>query len=214
MLTTSLASRRTLGHEKREASALDDLSPLVHDLMLVHDDPGLPERTLHRGLGPTVNGIADGQRSQDLPVETHESQNYQRWPRHSPSQSGGQAHREELGNHDGIHRAVTGEPAVECHVHFRHRDGGRALLVPDQDVLEVAPGLGVHAGRRSTMRSVSPSCTTSSRWFTTWRSTVTRPRSGFDVSRLAVTRARNRMVSPILMGTLNFQRRPTKARVA
>src|SRR5439155_13839519 len=43
-----------------------------------------------------------------------------------------------------------------------------------------------HLRRRSTMRSVSPSCSTSPRWFTTVRSTVTRPRSGLEVSVFAV----------------------------
>ena len=64
------------------------------------------------------------------------------------------------------------------------------------------------------MRSVSPSCTTSPRWFTTVRSTVITPRSGLEVSFFAVTFARSRIVSPILIGPLNFQRSPTKARVA
>src|SRR5439155_1073068 len=61
---------------------------------------------------------------------------------------------------------------------------------------------------------VSPSWTTSSRWLSTVRCTVTRPRSGFEVSFLPMTLARRRIVSPILIGPLNFQRRPTNASVA
>src|SRR5439155_22714645 len=214
MLTTSLASRGTLGHEEGEAPALDDFSPLIDDLMLVHDDSGLAQRALHRCLGPTVNGIADGERAQDLPVQSHEGQDDQGRPRHAPSQSRGQTHGQELGDHGRIHRPVARQSAIEGHVHLRQRDGGSALLTPDLDVLEVGAGRRSHDDRRSTTRSVSPSCTTSSRWFTRRRSTVMRPRSGFDDSRLAVTLARSRTVSPILTGALYFQRSPSRARVA
>src|SRR4029077_21234924 len=124
-----------------------------------------------------------------------------------------QAQREQVRDHPDAVRPLAGEAPVERGVGLGQGHRGRDLDVADLDVLAIGDG-GGHVPRFSTSTSVSPSWTTSSRWLTTVRWSVTSPRSGLPSSRLASTRARRRTVSPILIGPLNFHRKPTNASVA
>src|SRR5438445_697886 len=120
--------------------------------------------------------------------------------------------RQEIGDRGVVLGELAREPEVDRHVGRGNGQSGRLLHGLHRDVLEVGARHG--RCRRSTIRSVSPSCTISPRWLSTVRCTMMRPRSGFAVSFLPMTFARRRMVSPILTGPLNFHRSPTNASVA
>src|SRR3989475_82693 len=203
---------RALRDEVREAAALHHLAALVDDLALLDDDAGVAHRPLRHDPRPAHDRVADANGAQHLPVEAHEREHDQRRLRHPPAQSRREAERQDVRDRAAVGGELAREPEVDRHVGRRDGQARRLLDVLQRDVLEVGARHG--RGRRSIIRSVSPSWTTSPRWLSTLRCTVTRPRSGLGVSFLPMTFARRRIVSPILIGPLNFHRSPTNASVA
>src|SRR5262249_59387965 len=90
-----------------------------------------------------------------------------------PAQPDANAERQQVRHGPRLVGRVAGKAAVEVDVGLGDRDGRAHDDVADAGVLEVGMGGdGGHAGRRSTISSVSPSCTTSSRWSSTVASTT------------------------------------------
>src|SRR5262245_21108979 len=216
------SARRPLGHEKRETPFLNDLPTLIDELALLHHNAPLAHRSLEGRAGSAVNRIAHAEWRHDLPLDAQEGEHGQGRLGRPPAQPGGQAQGENRRYLVGIVEGLLSDASIERHVSLGDGDCGRHQLAVHHDILEVeALGPGHRAGpyprddgRRSTITSVSPSWTTSPRWFRSLRSSVMSPRSGLSASFLAATVATTRMVSPILMGFLNLQRSPASATAA
>src|SRR5262245_9282419 len=115
------------------------------------------------------------------------------------------------------HRGITLEPRARCLQRLEHRHRQRVQLVGaverdrgdravDREAKVVA-----HVGRRDTISSFVPSCTTSPRWFFTLNARVRIPRSARLVSRFPCTVTSTWMRSPTRIGPMNFQFQPSDA---
>src|SRR5688572_3559414 len=206
---------RATGNEEREAPALDDLTVLVDQVTLFDHEAAVFHRSLDDRFRTAVDRVAERQRSHHLPVDREERDHGERRLRNTPAEAGGETQRQDVRHGADVVDGLARESAEDADVRRGHGHRGCLDDVVEHDVLEIEsrPGGDAHADRRSTISSVSPSCTTSPRWLSTVRSRTTTPRSGPD-SFFDVTRARTRMVSPILIGALNFHRNPPNATVA
>src|SRR5262249_16311150 len=207
---------RPPGDEEGELALLHRLVTLVDHLALFDHHAALAHAPLGQGTRATMNGVADPDGGKEAPFEAHEGENGQGRPGHAPAQSRREGEREQARHAVRVRRGRRSrETGEEPDVSAGHGHAGRFQGHVDLDVLEEAlhgrrRGLA-HQRRRSTACSVSPSCTTSPSWLTSSRSTVTRPQRGSGPSFLAAMRERTWMVSPILIGPLNFHLSPLRA---
>src|SRR5262249_12859158 len=201
-----------LGEGKADGALRTGAAGLMDEGALAAGEPPVAHGPLREDPRAAVDGVAHADVLHDLPVEPDERQDGQGRLLDPPAQPDRHAERQRGRDAGGRRGRLARQAELERHVRLGDGDGRRLADLVDLDVLEVR---ALHAHRRfSTMRSVSPCCTTSSRWLTMVRSIVTRPRSGLSRSFFAATFARSRMVSPILTGALNFQRSPARPSVA